>query len=92
MRLIDADTLSEVFGIGRDCAHCQLGREKCEEDWVSTIEICGTIAEEPTVDAVEVVRCKDCRKNPKRSIVGCPMAGQKTWTEDGFCFMGEKVT
>lgn len=40
----------------------------------------------------ELVRCKDCRKNPKISMVGCPMAGLKTWTEDGFCFKGEKVT
>ena len=41
---------------------------------------------------IPLVRCKDCRKNPKISMVGCPMAGLKTWKEDGFCFMGEKVT
>ena len=43
-------------------------------------------------DVVPVVRCNDCGKNPKISMVGCPMAGLNMWTEDGFCSLGEKVT
>lgn len=54
-----------------------------EKQWRRRIE------EIPAVDAEPVVRCKDCRKNPKISMVGCPMAGLKTWKEYGFCFMGE---
>lgn len=62
MRLIDADALDAVLEIGRDCEHCKIGRENCEQDSrLSIIEICGTIAEQKTVDAVSVVRCKDCR-------------------------------
>ena len=46
----------------------------------------------PIVDAAEVVRCKDCRFNPKVSVVGCPMAGIDKRKDLDFCSYGEKVT
>ena len=59
--------------------------------WNCAIEI---IQNAPTVDAVEVVRCKDCRKryNPKE----CPMCvrvygEQHDFTqENGYCDRGER--
>lgn len=42
------------------------------------------------VDAVEVVRCKDCRKNPKIAWVECPMAGKSQVFDEGYCHLGER--
>ena len=45
----------------------------------------------PTIDAVPVVRCRECKFNPKYEWTGCPMAG--TWREfnyDGFCSYGQR--
>ena len=53
MRLIDADALKRAF-----CNHCDGGDgdEPCTEPCVDI----GLIETAPTVDAVPVVRCKDC--------------------------------
>lgn len=64
----------------------------------------GDLIYEPTIDAVEVVRCRDCKH---RGIAGeCPMCytedyydeddGYDYWdvdktVDDGFCHCGEKV-
>lgn len=39
---------------------------------------------------VEVVRCKNCAKNPKKAFFGCPMAGTDAWNENGYCWLAEK--
>lgn len=55
MRLIDADALTE-----RHCEGCKEDvREICKTD-----PVCASLMwvfEEPTVDAVAVVRCRDCK-------------------------------
>ena len=55
MRLIDADALRE-----KHCEGCSDDvRESCKTD-----PVCASlmwVVEEPTIDAVEVVRCKDCK-------------------------------
>lgn len=44
----------------------------------------------PAVDAVEVVRCRECRFNPKHEWTGCPMAGTwRVFDYDGFCSYGK---
>ena len=46
------------------------------------------IEEAPTVDAVEVVRCKVCKYHNKPP---CPMRLSFNWTEDyDFCSYGER--
>ena len=57
MRLIDAGEL--VLQV--DCLEtCRCGKAK---DWMIPIsEVCREICEDPTVDAVPVVRCKDCKQ------------------------------
>ena len=52
-RLIDADALIEFIDVG----HLRNPLERCysEQDVVDMLE------SRPTVDAVEVVRCKDCK-------------------------------
>lgn len=54
-RLIDADVLSKEFDrrCSGDCCNC-------EED-TNTESGCKIIDEAPTVDAVPVVRCRDCK-------------------------------
>ena len=53
-RLIDANRLKKAF-----CSHCD-GDEPCTEPCIDI----GLIETAPTIDAVEVVRCKDCKYKP----------------------------
>lgn len=90
-RYIDAVALSETFGIGRDCDHCQIGREKCEEDAkLSTIEICGIIADAEE-SAIVVVRCEDCvhwEQNEQNDDGICRRLQRRT-TPGWYCADGE---
>ena len=46
------------------------------------------IADAPTVDAVEIVRCRECKYHNKPP---CPMRLSFNWTEDDdFCSYGER--
>ena len=51
------------------------------------------VADQPTVDAVEVVRCKDC-KYWQESVDGvskwCPLLMDKETKADDFCSYGER--
>ena len=77
-RLIDADAL-----IKEACAEGAYG-------YVDTKQIANT----PTIDAVEVVRCKDCKyrfKNNGHSRSGCPIIDANIWMDDDdFCSHGER--
>ena len=46
----------------------------------------------PSADAVEVVRCKDCKYNPKDAWFGCPMSHMtETQKPDtAWCWKGER--
>lgn len=47
------------------------------------------ISEAPTIDAVEVVRCKDCKFQGDED--DCPLLSLSAYTEpDDFCSYGEK--
>ena len=43
----------------------------------------------PTVDAVEVVRCKDCKHNPLDTWFDCPISHLK-YDGDRWCWKGER--
>lgn len=89
MRLIDVDAL----GVGR-CSRELLTADYCA-GWNGLI---GMIENAPTIDAVEVVRCRDCkhRKKWKDEITwhcGNPEYGMATAVElqdDDFCSYGER--
>ena len=95
MRLIDADALMKTLGItDMDC-------EKCE--WQSGYgaycsrggdfeDACSAIEDAPTIDAVEVVRCKDCRYSDATINGGvyCLRTSSFGWTDESFCSDGEK--
>ena len=82
-RLIDADALIEwINGIYDCCDIVFPDNDMCEDNadcnscrWFSTLQAVKTkINNMPTIDAVPVVRCKDCHK---RNDYSCP----KYWEE-----------
>ena len=97
MRLIDADELVKKLNIKENCKDCE---------YVSCIVFCGrgsefvnaceAIFDAPTVDAVEVVRCKDC-KHATMTINGeckyCDVwsPNEKSYLDgDYYCASGER--
>ena len=102
MRLIDADALIDDV-MERYCKECnkrkgikngkyriiyEIGEVPCRACEVDDIE--EELENIPTSDAVEVVRCKDCRKKPRIAWVGCPMAGKSLVFDEGYCHVGER--
>lgn len=87
-RLIDANAISEsVSGIGKDMKRPRAVELAC---------LC-LIAEAPTVDAVEVVRCKNCRfsaqhdpYDPMECMKWTTKWGVAYTTPDGHCHKGER--
>lgn len=93
-RYIDADEIIKYFTVYAD------------EEWTSS-ELEGLLKKAPTIDAVEVVRCKECRKQGSDD---CPMFNREWRTimrggecvddfifhdltkPSGFCNYGERNT
>lgn len=50
------------------------------------------VADQPAVDAVPVVRCKDCRWSRGFATFACPMVGRVNLKDDDFCSRGERRT
>lgn len=90
MRLIDADVAVENI-----------------EEWLNSVgtaligkglsytgELMGCIEDAQTVDAVPVVRCRECKyrfKNNGHDKSGCPIIDNNIWMEDDdFCSHGER--
>ena len=96
MRLIDADTVSKLF----DAEFKETIKLICEgETHLDNLaegfcEAYRVIQNMPTVDAVPVVRCKDCVywreavTNDKGFLI-CPASGMEI-TESDFCSYGER--
>ena len=83
MRLIDADAL----GVGR-CSRDVLPADYCA-GWTGMVRL---LEKAPTVDAVEVVRCRDCKHyKPDEYECGCDFAGGLPYVKaDDFCSYGER--
>ena len=83
-RLIDADKLLEIYKKWIP----QLSSKEDEGDRRG-VETCITVLEDmQTVDAVPVVRCRECKYHNKPP---CPMRLSFNWTEDNdFCSCGER--
>ena len=65
MRLIDADAFLKVLGLGANCEECEesVRGVYCAAN-PDLMDVCDAIADAPTVDAVPVIRCKDCKHRP----------------------------
>ena len=83
MRLIDADAL----GVGR-CSRDVLPADYCA-GWNGMVRL---LEKALTVDAVEVVRCRDCKHyKPDEYECGCDFAGGLPYVKaDDFCSYGER--
>ena len=55
----------------------------------SPVDAIDVIRKLPAADVVEVVRCKDCKFNPLKNIVGCPMANL-AYDGNRWCWRGEQ--
>ena len=69
-----------------------ISRQAAEEALASWNISFNVLSPVPSVDAVEVVRCKDCRKREKiNGITVCPIAWIKAEvSDDDFCSLGER--
>lgn len=87
-RLVDADKILAALSVFRDREH---GNHHFMNGIATAKEI---IESQPTVDAVPVVRCKDCKYwNPKHAYcegVGNWFGMVDEWSENGFCYKGER--
>ena len=82
MRLIDADALNLEYEV--DMA----------DDWKTAHEIANIVKYAPTVDAVQVIRCKDCRhyailEDGSNELICDHKDGCMTPKPDGFCNYAE---
>lgn len=77
MRLIDADVLLKYAGNCYD-----------EDDHLLYAVGTGTIMRMPTIDAVQVVRCKDCKYMDENHLT-CSVWESGT-DYDGYCSYGER--
>ena len=89
MRLIDADMADVVIVYDRSNELMQVSaiREYIERQKVFLDKF-------PTIDAVPVVRCRECKyrfKNNGHSKDGCPIIDANIWMDDDdFCSHGER--
>ena len=87
-RLIDADALLADMHNAL-CADCEDECDACQ--WRDAIKL---IEQAPTVDAVEVIRCKDCMffdreaKSETRDLHRCKITDAPVFVYD-FCSCGE---
>ena len=88
MKLIDAQPIVKFImdGLNNPDKMKALGHD--------AIEILAEIEYAPTIDAVEVVRCKDCKNYFYSSVsmgMRCRLDGTE-WGKDDFCSCGERNT
>lgn len=85
-RLIDADALKREFSTIADRSNL---------DYIFIDVISDAIEDAPTVDAVEVVRCKNCKNWRENWIAGiesgvCLCGKPRRTKPDDFCSYGER--
>lgn len=82
-RLIDANKLIDFIDVG----HLRHPGELC---W-SELDVANLLLHAPTVDAVLVVRCKDCKHHHDCEIHFCDALGMDCPDDsEFFCFYGER--
>lgn len=59
-RLIDADALIKTLGVADDCKDCPYQLSTFCVRGKDFVDACEAITDAPTIDAVEVVLCRNC--------------------------------
>ena len=84
MRLIDADEIENKA----------VPMDSYDGFWSGTAVKLSVIRKSPTIDAVPVVRCRECKyrfKNNGHDKSGCPIIDTNIWMDDNdFCSHGER--
>lgn len=81
-RLIDADALKEYI----DCGHLRNPCEVC----FSELDVVNLIDAQPTIDAVPVIRCKDCKWWREDSDRTCKHFYTSPRVANDFCSYAER--
>ena len=99
MRLIDADNLLKQyeridwFSVSKE-GQFMRGATTEDNPFIHYYEGEEIIKNAPTVDAVPVVRCRECKyrfKNNGHDKSGCPIIDTNIWMDDDdFCSHGER--
>ena len=99
MRLIDIDAFRKDLGLAERCEDCERDARECQYDQIYTrMDFCGWLDDAEIIDAVPVVRCKDCRHwrddNPRVNGYHCcyRMHNIFPMKESDFCSRGERKT
>ena len=82
MRLIDADALMRKCNCKRNCSDCDFYIDG--DSWCKGEVFGVTIMQMPTIDAVPVIRCKDCKYFKTR------LCENEDNYDDWFCADGER--
>lgn len=88
MRLIDGDALIEKFNEKADMAECLVDARTAER-FATFCALADAVEEMPTVDAVSVTRCKNCRSYNKPKTGWCEVHLDREHPDD-FCSYGER--
>lgn len=78
-RYIDADKLKQHYAYWESSKYDYMQEEKKLFDDI--------VDQQPTVDAVEVVRCKDCKYRKKNTFC---LHNMRYEDDNGFCSYGER--
>lgn len=93
-KYIDADETKKQFYKYYDCV--TENTKPYDGHTLMAYEVADMIQEvidnAPAADVVKVVRCKDCKHNPKDEWFGCPMShlSEKQRPETAWCWRGEE--
>lgn len=83
MRLIDADILKKEVLMWMPSDPCGIADRERPIETDIVVSLMMEIEDAPTIDAIEIVRCKDCKNRARYAV--CDFLG-----EDGFCSNGER--
>lgn len=90
MRLIDIDTFRKDWGLAERCEDCERDARGCQYDQIYTrMDFCGWLDDAEIIDAVPVVRCRDCRNRPPKGYCDFYLDGMQ---DNDFCSYGERRT
>ena len=94
-RYIDADALKDRMFNYYECVNENTGKENYRGETLMDYEVADMIEDcidnAPTVDAIEVVRCKDCKYWTGKDYDGCCINnGLATRYANDFCNCGER--
>ena len=91
MELIEREWLINMLGISKSCTDCQFSNGPECYKYNCFVSACEAIYEAPVVDAVPVVRCKDCKHSEEAFIPNRELwcnAHEIHCTSEWFCADG----